>query len=134
MFAAFVNLLPRLLDMVDKVVPDKVQAELTKQKIELELITAANEMNKMQAETNKVEAGHRSVWVAGWRPAIGWCCSLGVAWFFIIQPLLQWLGTAFGVPLMLLPVFPEDHLFELVFALLGMGTLRSVEKIAGVSK
>ena len=121
-------LLPQVMGVVDKVIPDKDAAEKAKQVIELELIKAANEVNLAQAETNKVEAAHRSVFVAGWRPAIG------VFWAFMGNPLAQWIAVLLGHPTSLLPVFPTDKLFELVFAMLGMAGLRSFEKMKGIAK
>ena len=93
---ALTSVVPSVLSIIDKVVPDKGAAELAKSKIELELVQAATEINRLQAETNKVEAAHRSIWVAGWRPAIGWCSALGVAYFFVLEPLLQWAAVALG--------------------------------------
>ncbi|WBA86525.1 3TM-type holin [Endozoicomonas sp. GU-1] len=81
-----------------------------------------------QIEINKVEAGHRSVFVAGWRPFIGWVCGIGLAFIFVINPILQWWSGKPG------PVMPSDILMELVLALLGLGALRTVEKKLGISK
>lgn len=134
MIAAITAVLPNILGIIDKTLPDKAQAALAKQQIELELVTAANEVNKMQAETNKIEAAHRSIWVSGWRPAIGWSCSLGVFWAFIGQPIAQWGATMYGVPLILLPEIPMDMLFELVLAMLGLAGLRSFDKMKGTTK
>lgn len=130
---ALTSVVPSVLGIIDKVVPDKGAAELAKSKIELELVQAATEINRLQAETNKVEAAHRSIWVAGWRPAIGWCSALGVAYFFVLEPLLQWAALALGWTITT-PKFPEAALFEMVFAMLGMAGLRSFEKIKGVAK
>lgn len=130
---AITSVVPSVLSIIDKVVPDKGAAELAKSKIELELVQAATEINRLQAETNKVEAAHRSIWVAGWRPAIGWCSALGVAYFFVLEPLLQWAAVALGWTITT-PKFPEEALFEMVFAMLGMAGLRSFEKIKGVAK
>jgi hypothetical protein len=134
MIAALTSVLPNILGIIDKSLPDAGQAALAKQKIELELITAANEINKAQAETNKVEAGHRSIWVAGWRPAIGWTCSIGVFWAFVGHPTAQWAAMMFGIPFALLPTLPTDMLFELVMAMLGLAGLRTFDKMKGVSK
>ncbi|WP_257293648.1 holin family protein [Endozoicomonas sp. YOMI1] len=82
----------------------------------------------VQAEINKVEAGHRSVFVAGWRPFIGWVCGVGLAFIFVINPILQWWTGKPG------PVMAMDSLMELVLALLGLGALRTVEKRMGTSK
>ena len=124
---------PGVLGIIDKVIPDSGQAALARQKIELELVKVANEVNRMQAETNKIEAGHRSIWVAGWRPAIGWTCALGVLYMFILQPLLQWLAIVFQWTAYV-PQFPSEHLLELTYALLGIAGLRTFEKIRGVSQ
>lgn len=134
MLAGLINILPNILAIVDKSLPDKAQAELAKQRIEFELLAAVNEVNKSQAETNKVEAAHRSIWVAGWRPAIGWVAALGVFWAFIGQPLSAWAATVYGIPFALLPEFPMDQVMELVLAMLGMAGLRTFEKMKGVSK
>ena len=66
----------------------------------------------IQAEINKIEAQHRSLFVAGWRPAIGWVCAIGLAFPFILNPLIEWTGGT-G------PKIPMDQLMELVVALPG---------------
>ena len=82
----------------------------------------------LNAELNKVEAQHRSVFVAGWRPAVGWICALGIAFAFIVNPLLErfYGGPPINVPL--------DMILELVLAMLGMGALRTFEKLNGKTK
>lgn len=82
----------------------------------------------LQAEINKLEAQHRSIFVAGWRPAIGWVCAAGLAFPFLLNPVLQWYTGAAG------PDMPTDALTSLIVALLGLGGLRTAEKIAGKSK
>jgi len=72
----------------------------------------------LQAEINKIEAQHRSLFVAGWRPAIGRVCAIGIAFPFILNPLIE-LAAGTG------PKIPMDQLMELVVALLGLGTLRT---------
>jgi hypothetical protein len=82
----------------------------------------------LNAELNKVEAQHRSVFVAGWRPAIGWICAIGIGFAFIGNPLLDRFceGKPVEVPL--------DMILELVIAMLGMAGLRTVEKLKGSTK
>jgi len=84
--------------------------------------------NLAQVELNKVEAGHRSLFVAGWRPFIGWVCGVGLAFMFLINPILQWASAKPG------PELPEDIILELVLALLGLGALRTFEKMKGKAK
>jgi hypothetical protein len=83
---------------------------------------------ELQAAINTVEAGHRSIFVAGWRPFIGWVCGLGLANSFLLNPWIQYITDKPGVTL------PEGIMLELVLALLGMGALRTVEKLQGKSK
>ena len=85
-----------------------------------------------QIEINKIEAAHRSVFVAGWRPFIGWVCGLGLAWAFLGHPLFEW-AVALWLPArgIVAPVLITDHMVELVIAMLGLGGLRTFEKIAG---
>lgn len=81
----------------------------------------------VQAEISKVQAQHRSTFVAGARPSILWVCSLGFLMSFVINPVMQW----FGLESIILP---EDIMLELTLALLGLSGLRTVEKLKGVSK
>ena len=82
----------------------------------------------VQAEINKIEAQHRSLFVAGWRPFIGWICGLGLGYAFIIDPIIQWLTGQSG------PVLPTSIMHSLVLSLLGLGTLRTVEKFGNRTK
>jgi len=119
--------------VLDRVIPDKNAKEKAAQEIEKALIDNAAQLNLAQAETNKVEASHRSVWVAGWRPCLGWVAALGFAWVFVLQPLIVWMITLYGVDVPL-PEFHTDALLELTFAMLGLAGLRTYEKQKGISK
>ncbi len=88
----------------------------------------AQEPGKIQAEINKIEAQHRSIFVAGWRPFIGWVCGSGLAFVFLLNPIIQWLTNEAG------PALPMDAMTELVIALLGLGGLRTLEKFGGRTK
>jgi hypothetical protein len=88
---------------------------------------------ELQVELNKIEAAHRSVFVAGWRPAVGWICALGVGWAYLGHPLFLW-AAALWSPGLQPPAIQTDSLFELVLAMLGMAGLRSFEKSAGRAK
>ena len=93
-----------------------------------------------QIKVNEVEAQHRSIFVAGWRPSIGWVCSLGLAFAFIGIPIMGWYILIADVRLadgsmMPTPEMPHlEYIMELVLALLGMGILRTMEKARGLSK
>jgi len=100
---------------------EKAQAAIVMEKIR-------QKPHVLQAEINKLEAQHRSVFIAGWRPAIGWVCAAGLSFPFVINPILQWHTGAAG------PDMPTEALMPLVMALLGLGGLRTLEKSAGKSK
>ena len=82
----------------------------------------------VQTEINKVEAQHRSPFVAGWRPFIGWVCGAGLGMSFIVNPFIQWITGRPG------PEMPLDAMMTLVTALLGLGAMRTFEKMNGRSK
>ena len=99
--------------------------KLTHEEVRIRL---AQQPDMAQIEINKIEASHRSRFVAGWRPFLGWVCGIGLANMFLINPWLQWITGKDG------PNLPENIIMELVFALLGLGTLRTIEKIQGRAK
>ncbi len=87
----------------------------------------------IQAEINRIEAQHRSVFVAGWRPFIGWVCGAGLAWAFLGHAIFEW-AAALWWPGVVAPNIVTDHLFELVLSMLGLGGLRTFEKLRGRAK
>lgn len=88
---------------------------------------------ELQVELNKIEAAHRSIFVAGWRPAVGWVCAAGVAWAYIGHPVFTW-AAALWSPGLQPPGIVTDNLIELVLAMLGMAGLRTLEKATGKAK
>jgi hypothetical protein len=126
-------LLPALGTLIDRLIPDRAAAEKAKAEMEQQLVTAANQAAMAQVEVNKIEAGHSSVFVAGWRPSIGWVCAAGLAWAFVLAPIASWALVVLGIRAEL-PAIQFDHLFELVLAMLGIGGLRTFEKMRGVAR
>ncbi len=92
-----------------------------------------------QLDINKTEAQHKSVFVAGWRPAIGWVGAFALAYQFIVYPLLMWgwawLQASGVVPDSVTPppVLPTDALWVIVSGMLGIGSMRSFDKAKGNS-
>ena len=117
--------------VIDRVLPDKAASD--KAKAELLTMQTQGELNQLmgQLEINKTEAASASIFVAGWRPAAGWISVIGLAYTFIIQPLLAWLSTIVSIPVP--PAIDVDTLLVLLGSLLGVGTLRTVDKIKGVA-
>lgn len=107
---------------------DKRQAEL-----------AIKELDNLQAqvmgqqEINKQESQHRSIFVAGWRPFIGWVCGFSLLFEFILRPFIVWLSVIYFPDSPIIPSI-SDVLLELVFAMLGLGGLRTFEKYKTISK
>jgi len=101
---------------------ERAAADLLKSKL-------AQQPQMAQAEINKVQAQHRSTFVAGARPFLMWVCGLGFLFAFVINPILQWLAPHLGAP-----ELPLDAMLELTLAMLGLAGLRTAEKIKGVAK
>lgn len=107
-------------------VDPKIAGELQKFAAEAELLA-----NKAQTEVNKIEAGSKSLFIAGWRPFIGWVCGSALAFNYIFNPIFMWLANIFADdPASLSPPFLEmAELYPLILGMLGLGVSRSVEKI-----
>jgi len=117
--------------IIDRLFPDpakKAEAEL-----ELLKMSQAGDLQVILAQLaiNSKEAESASVFVAGWRPFVGWTCGVGLAYATIGVNLLSWLSTARGWPLP--PVVDTDTLLYVLGAMLGIGGLRTLEKVKGVA-
>ena len=122
-----VNAVGNVLDDLFTSPEEKAQANAVLEKLR-------QQPDKLQVELNKVEAGHRSAFVAGWRPFIGWVCGFGFAYHYILQPFLVFAILAFGYDLPELPVFDMNALQTVMMGMLGLGTLRTFEKMQGKAK
>ena len=123
---------PIVNKFVDRI-PDGNERARAKESLERELVDAANSVMLAQTEINKAEAAHKSIFVAGWRPFIGWVCGVGIAWSMVVQPVAQWAMIAWGDGTEL-PTIDTSYLMELVTAMLGMSGLRTFEKMRGVAR
>lgn len=117
------------LSILDKFIPDPA----AKAKAAAELRDSLQKWDTGQMEVNKQEAASSSVFVAGWRPAIGWVCAGALFYQYLLAPVLTWATAAVGFYLPTPPSL-DGSLWELMFGLLGMGGLRTYEKIAGVAR
>ena len=96
------------------------------------LTRLAQQPNLAQIEVNKIEAQHRTIFVAGWRPFIGWVCGVALAYVFILRDLLAWGLTMYQVgDVVAPPTLAIEDLMTVLLALLGLGGLRTVEKLNG---
>jgi len=85
---------------------------------------------ELQAEINKIEAQHRTIFVAGWRPFIGWVCGVALAYNFILRDLLVWFIGPEQVP----PALQMEHLMTVLIGMLGLGGMRTFEKFKDKTK
>ena len=92
------------------------------------------ELSKAQIDLNKQEAQSRKLFVAGWRPAVGWICAAALAYNFIIRDLLAWIILNSGQAMTLPPALAMEHLLTILLGLLGLGGLRTFEKNKKVAK
>lgn len=87
---------------------------------------------KSQIAVNQVEATNDNIFVSGWRPFVGWVCGSGLAIQFIIAPVSSWIAALLDHPIAF-PTLDLGTLLTLLFGLLGLGGLRTVEKIRGIN-
>jgi hypothetical protein len=133
-FASLIpGLLPLVGDVLDRFFPDKEKAEQAKREIESRFTDHLAKIDLAQLEVNKEEAKSRNVFIAGWRPFIGWTCGLALCWTYILQPIAQFVLAQTG-HLIDLPGLDMSAMMPVLLGMLGLGGLRSFEKFKGVSK
>jgi hypothetical protein len=130
-------LIPVIGGVLEKVLPDPQAAADAKvklldlaQKGELAVLDAETKLALGQIEVNKTEAG-TDMFRGGWRPATGWACVFGLIYQFLVQPLLPWLVTVLGGSVPPLPPIDNETLMVLLTGMLGLGGLRTFERIKG---
>lgn len=133
-------LMPSILQVLGRVLPDPQAAAEAKLRLlemaqqgELAQLDADMKLALGQMDINRAEAQSGSLFIGGWRPAVGWVCVLGLAYQFLVFPLLTWAGAnlaGWTAP----PELDIGTLLTLLGGLLGLGTLRTAEKINGVAK
>lgn len=133
--AALLALIPAISELLDKIIPDpqareKAKIELMKAEraSDLEELRLALSADQMQGDINKQEAASQSIFVAGWRPFIGWVCGVAFAYHFVIQPILVFIIANHGGKVEL-PAFDMQSLSTVLMGMLGLGGLRTIEKI-----
>lgn len=121
-------LIPAVTGLLDKFIPDADERQKLAHEIATMSQKMAHESAMIQVEVNKEEAKHRSSFVAGWRPFIGWTCGLALAYHFILQPILTLVLTISGITVDL-PEFDMSSLMTVLMGMLGLGGLRTYEKV-----
>jgi len=127
------SLLPVVGDVLDRFFPNKEEKEKAQREIETKLTEHLARIDLAQLEVNKQEAAHRSLFVAGWRPFIGWTCGLALFYTYLAQPVAMFVMAQTG-DLVQLPHVDLSMMMPVLLGMLGLGGLRSFEKYKGVSK
>tara|TARA_Y100001951_G_C11255935_1_gene249405 strand:- start:35 stop:430 length:396 start_codon:yes stop_codon:yes gene_type:complete len=120
--------------LLDKFIEDKDQKNALAHEIATLAQKQAHQAQLAQVEVNKQEAQHRSIFVAGWRPFVGWVCGIALAYHFVLAPIILFSVSITGIQIPELPSFNMETLTTVLLGMLGLGGLRSFEKYKGVSK
>ena len=131
----FKELISPITDLVGEIVVDKDR----RNEINLQIAEIADRADQRyhqelmgQIEVNKVEAQHASIFVAGWRPFIGWTGGVGIAYTFVLAPFIEFVARAAGYT-QEMPMPDAGQLMTLVTAMLGVGAMRSYDKMKGTA-
>lgn len=127
-----------VVPLIDKLIPDpqaaaaaKVKAMELAQNGELAHLDADLRLALGQIEVNKEEAKDPSLFKSGWRPSVGWLCVAGFGYMVIVRPLAPWVLTVVGLQVPPLPAIDTAEIGALLFGLLGLGGMRTAERIKG---
>ena len=115
--------------LLDKFIVDKDK----KAEFEHELKMVLHNANLQQNQINLEQAKHPSIFVAGARPAIMWICAFGLAWAYVLAPVLNWVLVVSGLDVPL-PEIATEGLMTLTMSMLGLGGMRSFEKMNGIAR
>ena len=126
------------IDSLGKIFDDMYTTEGETLDKETALARVLQHPDIMQIELNKVEIQHRSILVAGWRPAIGWVCAIALGYQFVVRDLLGWalnvLASFLDVAILAPPSLDLTQLMAILTTMLGFGGFRTYEKIRGATK
>ena len=124
---------PLLGPLLDKI-PDPNERRRLEAQTEQNILGAITGMVEGQLAINAEEAKHASIFVAGWRPGIGWVCGIALAWNFILLPIMNWVAFLAGVDLGNAPKLDAAELMPVLLGMLGLGGMRTYEKRMGVAR
>ena len=119
--------------LLDKFVEDKDQKAKLAHEVATMAQKHAQELAKGQLEVNKAEAQHKSLFVSGWRPAVGWCCVFGMMGNFMVIPFTNFVLALLKIDVVV-PLIDTATMMPVLMGMLGLGAMRTYEKRTGVSK
>lgn len=120
-------------DCVKRVFPDKTEAERISMQLQTALLQADVSIILGQLQVNAEEAKSQSLFVAGWRPAVGWVCASALGYNYVLQPFFAFVIGAFAWQLPPLPTLDAGVVMSLMTGMLGLSGMRSYEKVNGKS-
>lgn len=137
----FKGLLDPITAILNKIIPDKTAAAAAQAQLQLALQTGQlqQELDSLvsvttaQSDINKVEAASSSLFVSGWRPFVGWVCGFGLAYVAIIEPVARFAAQVGFKYAGAFPVIDTTLTMQVLLGLLGMGALRSFDKVKGTA-
>lgn len=126
--------------LIDRLWPDPAQRDAARLELlrmqqsgELALLAAETDIAKAQAAVNAAEAASGSAYAASWRPTVGYACVAGLVYSFLVQPLFPWFAALAGHSVPPLPELDTSVLMTLLLGMLGIGGMRTAEKVKGVA-
>ena len=137
MWSILAPILGPLLDKALGFIPNPDERQRARLDLEAQLQSAVLQAEQSQLDIDKEEAKSPSLFVSGWRPAVGWICGFGFAWQFVLQPFIAYgisiYSTYSHQAIPPLPTLDTQTMMTLLLSLLGLGGMRTVEKVNGVA-
>lgn len=128
-FSGIGNLIQSIRSAITGKLDPEAQAEL-----EAKLLDIQAQAQLVQNQINLTEAANPNLFVSGWRPFVGWVCGVGLVYAYVGMPLLQWAAKAINPAIPDPPVINTGEMIPLLLSLLGLGGLRTFEKVQGVAR
>lgn len=118
--------------LIDKVIPDRAAADAAKAELLRLQVNGELQLALAQLQVNTEEAKSASAFTSGWRPFIGWVCGAALAYQYLIRPIAVSVAAYFNVALPAVGL--DENLWQLLFGMLGLGAMRSYDKVKGTAK
>lgn len=127
------NLIGPVTGLLDKFIEDKDQKARLAHDLATMAEKHAQDLAKAQLEVNKIEASHPSLFVSGWRPAVGWVCVLGMAGNFMVIPFSNFVLALLEIDVVI-PMIDTATMMPVLMGMLGLAGMRTYEKKSGVER
>jgi hypothetical protein len=128
-------LINSVMTVVNKIWPDQTEIQKAQLTAQLQAAVLESDLAKAQIKVNEVEAANSKLFVSGWRPFVGWACGMAFVWAYVAQPVVTWVAVVmFHQTLPSLPALDMGNLLAILTGMLGFGSLRTYEKIKGITK